>query len=234
MPGPERREMPAGFADDAKVMKLKDLRAKYGAGASTLKRWCDACQREPQLERRTVPADFVAMAQTMTLRQLAAHYSANKRTIGKWLTQHGMSKAHKKWLPANIDELMKGRLITEVAAELGLNRNTLSDMLRRERPDLYDAARQRGIRSSAAYRRTTVGQIVLKPMRTTVAPAPIMSQADLAMRWLQRVGVCYPLRVYGRNLPGYRFMGRLWQADELVAEAKRRGWQPDTWPRLAA
>jgi hypothetical protein len=41
------------------------------------------------------------------------------------------------------------------------------------------------------------------------------------------------LRIHDKNLQGYRFMGRVWQDEELIAEAERRGWCLDEWRRVA-
>jgi hypothetical protein len=71
------------------------------------------------------------------------------------------------------------------------------------------------------------------PSRATVGTEQAMPKttADLAMRFLQRFAPCYPRRVFNPKMDGYIFKMRpgVLTADEIVAEAEKRGWRVDSW-----
>lgn len=96
-------------------------------------------------------------------------------------------------------------------------------------------ARSDGGKQGANKRHDHRKQPQLRQINSDMSDQRPMSQADMAMRWLQKFGVCYPRRIHGDQYGGYVFSlcQTVLTGDELVAEAKRRGWQPYALPVAA-
>lgn len=234
----DARPMPADFAGNARIMTQRELCQLYGAGTGVVRRWLTEA-RISRSKQRPMPADFFKNYHRMSWEDLQAHYACSAHTMGRWVKQLGLAKSVGRYcLPPNIAELCETHNLTSLARELGWDVTTVKRRLRVDRPDLYDMAQSNGVQQAGQQKKriSTPGHFAMKPMCARIEHHGVMSEADKAMRYLQRYGFgsCYPLRIYGKTLPGYRYMGRVWQDDELIAEAKRRGWKPDGWRELAA
>lgn len=252
------RPAPSDFAEHAAAMTDIELCAHYRAGIYVVRRW----REEAGVKRdraRAMPDDFATVANTMTTEQLMRHYRARHAIVKRWLADIG-EKREKRLLrapvPADFMAQCKINGKTRLRAIYKCSERQIEYWLQEAGDSARalvatagaramveagrrNAALQKAARQAAAKDAPKRNPVAMKPtgwklpVMKDVQTLPV-SKADQAMRWLQRKGPCYPLRIYGANLPGYRFAGRLWQADELIAEAERRGWQPDAWRSVAA
>jgi hypothetical protein len=245
-----RRPMPDTFADECDKVDVETLRLKYQAGYSTIKRWMQECGKGPKPREKPVPADFAEKAAVMGHAELRKLFHASGPVIVRWLAQIGVSKSNRRALPANIDDIAEGRNIRQIARLLDWNEVVLRNLLKRERPDLYIKARAVGRMMNTVAARAVAqrkaAQQAKKPAKTGVVKLPRVrvaiirdqaeprTTADHAMRWLQRIGPCYPSRIINPVLDDYCFRGVRMTGTQLVAEARRRGWNPDAWREVAA
>lgn len=253
------RTTPSDFAEHAVTMTERELCAHYCTGPYVVRRW----REETGVRRdrmRAMPDDFVAVAKTMTIEQLMRHYRARHSLVKRWLSDIGQ-KGERRLLraPVPADFLIQCKLNgkTRLRVVYQCSERQIEYWLQQAGEQARalvaaagaramveagrrNAALQKAARAAAAKDAPTKrNPVAMKPTGWKLplvkdAQTSPVTRADQAMRWLQRKGPCYPLRIYGANLPGYRFSGRLWQADELIAEAERRGWQPDAWRSVAA
>jgi hypothetical protein len=203
--------------------------------------------------KRDVPPDFMAHARK-SLKEICAIYGCGDRTARRWRVMCGVYKqnSRKQPFPANIAELCAQYSLREVARQIRWNGDTLRARLKLEYPELHAMASANGhLRRAEAGRAASQAmnrprQPVPKAMRRPPIKLPRLGitanndqvqpvkKADKAMRWLQRFGPCYPRRVILPALDDYSFKGCIMTADEIIAEAERRGWEPDAWRKVAA
>lgn len=84
------RPMPEGFAADAYEMAFNDLKVKYRAGTSAVKRWRREVAGPPQ-GPLPPPDDFLWLAESLCRRQLGFHYRVGFRQIETWVRETGAS-----------------------------------------------------------------------------------------------------------------------------------------------
>jgi len=212
---------------------------------------------EPSPRRRPIPDDFMQVAANMTWLELKEHYRTGERTLHRWMNETGIAQTRKRRpLPDNIAELAKTMCMAEIARHCGWKATTLRERLAKELPQVYAMAanngydRQRqGARIAGALRQLHAERMPkpvekripaargpryrYTPSKATVGTEQTMPKttADLAMRFLQRFAPCYPRRVFDARYDGYIFKMRpgVLTADEIVAEAQKRGWRVDSW-----
>jgi hypothetical protein len=254
------RPAPSDFAEHAITMTERELCAHYRTGPYVVRRWRD----ETGVKRdrmRAMPDDFVAVAKTMTIEQLMRHYRARHSLVKRWLSDIGHT-GEKRLLrapvPADFLAQCKMNGKTRLRAVYQCSERQIEYWLEQAGDQARalvaaagaramveagrrNAAMQKAARAAAAKDAPKHNPVAMKPTGWKLplvkdAQTSAVTRADQAMRWLQRkVPYCYPLRVTcGGNIPGYRMLSRVWQADELIAEAERRGWQPDAWRSVAA
>ena len=161
----------------------------------------------PPMPKAPIPADFNDMCRSMSKTQLVAHYGRSMRLISRWIDE---SPAYvKAWVAEN------GKRACSLAGKRG-------GVKPRQKPDVGErVVKLRAPRSPAGQR---------NPLPTQAAA---VTDADKAMRWLQRYGPCYPMRIHVKALDDYMIFGRRMPASAVVDEAKRRGWNPDAWRQVA-
>lgn len=124
------------------------------------------------------------------------------------------------------------------------SRKTINRWLEKQPQSVRDAVLENGQRrrdqaasvggKNMARNRGNGGQPFLKPMQSKINSHPIISREKQAMRYLQRYAPCYPRSVHHSILEGYLFRGIAMTGAEIIAEATKRGWNPDAWRELAA
>lgn len=248
-----KRPVPDTFADDARVMTRLQLRLKYVAGYSTIDRWVAEVGQVVRPRLKPVPADLTAeVAAVLSTEVIAQRYDVHVTVARRWVQELGLNKCQRFDLPANIAEIMAENTVRSGAKVLGVHEGTLRRLLRRDRPDLHKLALRNAAvmlaERNAAMKRVAhdvLRQEPAKPRKLMPRapsgqrqPVPCQStpktRADMAMRWLQRFGPCYPMSVHLKALDDYMILGRRMSAAAVIAEAERRGWQPDAWRQVAA
>lgn len=201
--------------------------------------------------RRPMPADFPEKAR-MPACHLKKLYRCSDRVIIRWREELGINHVPRGRLmpwPDNLAELCQKYSLREMAKELGWPADTLRHRLKKEHPALHVIACKTGERkrveagraAAEASRKPKPPSSPLKPktcgwklpMRPDVQTAP-KCRADDAMRYMQRFGPCYPMRVINKVLDGYSFRGIRMTGPQIIAEAQKRGWNPDAWREIAA
>ena len=162
----------------------------------------------PAQPKKQRPDDFEQRCRWMNKTQLKKHYAVSLLIITRWIEESPPHVA--EWVRAN------GRDACIQLGALGGRAKKIAVGITEKKPRFYPARRPAGQR---------------QPVPCQVAP---MSRADMAMRWLQRFGPCYPMRIHLKALDDYMILGCRMPAAAVIAEAERRGWQPDAWRSVAA
>jgi len=220
------RPAPADFVRLAGTMKYEEARVFWGAGAATLMRW----SRETGVKigkkiKHVWPDDLAEIAEGKTIPQLAKALRWADETVRRRLEIEHPEIYARCRANARKDRPMPA----DFPARCGtMTRNALKKHYHCASDTLSIWFKQAGLRPAPARKAFHIGPKPPKPVQEGA-----LSRADLAMRYLQRFSQCYPLRIHRKDLQGYRFMGRAWQDEELIAEAERRGWCLDEWRRVA-
>jgi IS30 family transposase len=112
--------------------------------------------------------------------------------------------------------LKQGMTMTSIASLEAVHPGTVRHRIKTRRPDLYAIAK--------ANARATLGAGSLKARQRKESEQEVLEKVTKAMRWLQRDGVCFPMRVRERGAKDYFFKGNRISASEILKEAKSRGW----------
>lgn len=88
-----RRAMPDDFAQVARGKSVKQLRAHYQAGASTVARWLAQSGIKPIRAHHVMPHDLATRAQSMSIADMARHYGIPPSTLRKMLKRVGIKAA---------------------------------------------------------------------------------------------------------------------------------------------
>lgn len=236
-----RRPVPADFAEVYGTMPRHELAAHYKCSNRKITEW--AQELGVKNAKRPVPADFAQRHAELTNKALRAHYQATSSTITRWIREAGVSKQNVFKLPPDIDELVAGHSYITLAEALGCGRDALRNRIMRDRPDLHAVivatSRHLAAIAGAEARRKLIATrripISAPKIKVTRATDNASTQADLARAYLQRFGPCYSAKFSAQpQRGGYFFKGLHYTDQALIAEAKRRGWEPDAWRRLAA
>ena len=186
-----------------------------------------------------IPASFARDCKTLTVAELAVRHGKSERTIGRWRAFLGLCKKPiaPDDLPEDVEELAQFMSIKGMASHYGWGKDTFRTALKRLRPDLCKIAAANGVEERRAAGRTggkdAAKAAKLKRLAERRAKGgnvalvrPPEEKAVLAMSYLRPWGSCYPLKVRYPERDGYWFYGREWTDEQLIAEAKRRGWVP--------
>jgi len=88
-----RRPIPDDFAQVARGKSVKQIRAHYQAGASTVARWLAQSGIKPIRTHHAIPADLASRAQTTSVADMARHYGFPPSTLRKMLKREGIKAA---------------------------------------------------------------------------------------------------------------------------------------------
>lgn len=202
--------------------------------------------------RRPMPDGFCEDARRMIQRDLAIKYQTSSRSIQRWLDQCGIERKKRPYvhlgLPENIEALCAEFGIKDIARKTGWSEDVIRTRLKRDRPELHAMAVANGYAKRAAMgngRKKNETPRVKPPKRppprlpktyVSVGEEQVRAKTavDKAMRWLQRYGVCYPMRVHNPKLTDYIFKGKRMTGEQILQEAIDRGWRVDDWKEIAA
>ncbi len=137
-----KRPIPSDFCAIAPTMYLKDLKAHYKCGYSTLAKWLDRTGLKTlRPVSRHVPEDFAKVAPTMLLEHLMKHYGCHRETIKRWAAETGVQPAkgfrrtpppprQPKSPPADFAEIAPTMLARDLCIHYQTGRHTLRRWLR--------------------------------------------------------------------------------------------------------
>jgi hypothetical protein len=222
------RPAPADFVRLAGTMKYEEARVFWGAGAATLMRW----SRETGVKigkkiKHVWPDDLAEIAEGKTIPQLAKALKWADETVRRRLEIEHPEIYAKCRVNARKDRPMP----PDVPARCGtMTGNALKKHYHCASDTLTIWFKQAGTRPAPARKAFHIGPKPPKPVQEGA-----LSRADLAMRYLQRVGygACFPLRVRKSGMSGYRYLNRNWTDEELIEEARRRGFEREERRRAA-
>lgn len=129
-----------------------------------------------------------------------------------------------------------GANVTELAEKFEVSVRTMPGWLKEMDPKLFEKARDNGNAYKWTHGQRKASQkaamLYAQEKRARAArerllnPAPVVDLCGVtkAMRWLQRYGVCFPMRVRERSAKDYFFKGNRISASQVLEEATSRGW----------
>jgi hypothetical protein len=213
--------LPADFVEVAATMTWLALKEHYRCGERTLHRWMLESNVSQTRKRRELPDNVAELAKTMCVSEIAEAIGWKRSTLRERLAKE-QPKIYAMAVNNGYDRQREGQLKGAAANKLKAERHPR--IVEKRKP----AAR--GPRYNYTPSRATVGTEQAMPKTT----------ADLAARFLQGYAPCYPRRIYDPKFPhgssgpqydGYIFKMRpgVLTADEIVAEAEKRGWRVDSW-----
>lgn len=258
--GRNRREVPADWHIMAPKMTQLQAAEHYQCGKQRIVRWMRQtgimCGQIAPNCKKYFPPNIAELAhgQTVTtlseklgwsasaLRQrirrefpdLHAHLVENGKEYTRAATMERMRGNDRfcRPIPDDFAQAMRTLSRKELAQRYRAHQNTISKWVAAMPADVVAEYRNKGrARATAAIK----GAFALKNLSAAGnLQADAKTEADKAMRWLQRYGPCYPMRIYNKALDDYSFRGIRMSGQALIAEARKRGWNPDAWREIAA
>lgn len=258
--GRNRREVPADWHIMAPKMTQLQAAEHYQCGKQRIVRWMAEtgikCGRLAPNCRKDFPANITELAEGQTIPSLAEKLGWSASTLRGRIRQefpdlhrqlvengrHHISEATaermkgsrflRRPIPDDFAQAMRTLSRSELAQRYRAHEKTISKWVAAMPADVVAEYRNKGrARATAAIK----GAFALKNLSAAGnLQADAKTEADKAMRWLQRYGPCYPMRIYNKALDDYSFRGIRMSGQALIAEARKRGWNPDAWRELAA
>lgn len=249
-----QRPLPDDWREVAATMTPRRLVVHYRTSYRTIKRWMMECPVDTAGGRRgcgaPVPDDWTDIAPRMTKPLLRKRYRVADLTLERWIAESGVDvlRPYRAPMPEGFYDVARGSTFAELMRHYRRDLTTIKrwlvdapDWVKAGMEEARRAACQAGAKAGAASARKAKAATQLKPktsgwklpMRPDVQAAPTC-RADEAMRYMQRFGPCYPLRVLNKVLDGYSFRGIRMTAAQIIAEAEKRGWNPNAWREIAA
>jgi hypothetical protein len=206
---PNRRPMPADFAEVAPGKNVRQLQMIYQAGGKAVSRWLIEAGFPPRNHgnhKMFLPSNIAELCEAYGVREIA-------RMIG-WSCDTLRAKLKKERPDLHAKAVANG--IAKRSANAYANAEKAS-----KKAKLVQVAKRR---ASPLYK------IQIKRHDDAA-----IKEADKARAYLQRFGPCFS-DAYSANpgRGGYWFRGNHFETDALIAEAYRRGWKPDGWREIAA
>lgn len=234
-----RRSMPADFAERSAGKSLNQIISMYGCGASVAVRWRRELSGEvpvrlsPGPDRRPMPDDFAQHA-LETNKMLAERYRATGGTIKRWREQIGV-KVNDPSAPVEVPQGFR-----LVAPELTMQE--LRQRYRRSEAIIYRWCRQASVQLRTIRKKTDKAQRPSLGGMGRAKPAPLnqhrdMTHAGQAADYLRRFGPvvrCNAGGQYDPTGPCWRRGSTILSADEVIARARRQGFNPDAWREVRA
>lgn len=232
------RPLPADFAEVARAgASISEMRARYGAGTFVVNRWIAQIGGKPRAKRvllpRSIPEDFPIHAATETVDQLMKRYGCGTVAIARWrreaLAAGTLTRSARDLKPLPDD-------FAAAAANL-----TDRDVLERyaiSKPTLRKWCAKAGVvlRKAPRIPPPNLGGMG-RPKAAPFAAHRDHSRAGQAADYLRRYGPVIRCKADGTFDPKgdhWRRGAAILTADEVIARARRNGWNPDAWKDLAA
>jgi hypothetical protein len=233
-----RRPMPDDFADMAAKMASRALQHHYGAAPSTVTRWrselADGQDSAAPVVLRPMPEDFAEHAHERNL-DLTQRYKCGTRSLARWRAALGvvMHSPHEPVpVPAGFRLVAPEHTRKELRERYGRSDRIIARWLGQEgvtcrRPD-RPAPPSPAKKSAAPERR--------KFQMTPLAIKRDHSRAGQAADYLRKFGPITRCNADGRFDPEgdhWRRGSSILSAEDIVARAIAKGWQPEGWRRVA-
>lgn len=206
------------------------------------------------MTKSKIPNEFAEVAQTMSNAELAERYGVAENTVTNWRRKCGLARSRRRVIPDNIAEMAKTMTLKDLAHACGYGEGSrLGERLRCMGLDAVyqqalrnsDNERRVQLLKRNIARRGTGKKAEVEVKKPNLPRQPIkwnamklnvnermerdhmVTRIQLAMRFLQwkGPGACFPMSVREAGAKDYWYIGRRWSAEELMAEAARRGWK---------
>lgn len=217
------RSMPADFKERAPTMSLDQIRREWRIGYKRARQWLAMAghPREAQ-HRRGMPEGFAAVAESWTSARLQRHFQITEYLVLQFRKQLGISVRH-RGTAIEIPEGFAAAALSVPAPLLAERYGISTSLARKWRFRL-------GIRPNfkRQYRRDGSTKVRAPAARSTI---------DMAARHLGRICPTYRCRENGQADPTgdfWRYGRVVLTPDEMIERAKRHGYEPDAWRKLAA
>lgn len=251
------RPVPDDWQMVAPHMTQPELAKHYRTSYRVIKRWVKETSVATSGTQTVMklPDNLEELAQVHSFRTLAAllkrspdrlrqRVRIERPDLFEIMAQNGQRNvmaANSIPMPAEfVEACFAGMSRAKLSIDFGVSNTVISRWLNEAGPDAkraVDAAAKEAIRAAAvASGKKARGTFALKPLCKDNIQRAAVGQVEQAMRYLQRFGACYPRNVHHPILEGYTFVLKpgVLTGDQIIAEAKRRGWNSDAWRELAA
>ena len=250
-----RIPLPADFAEHAHK-KNGEIRAIYGICLTVLYRWraeagLPARRHSGGRKPREIPADLAELAPRMVMKQLTRHYGLHRNVLKAMLERIGVKAKTfnpiRYETPADFADRAKVMTAHALSKHYGVD----SKVVRRwcdeagvqpqrkpaAKPKAPKQAREPKPKPAQRPRRVVSGGMSLATMQVAIPPAHDGSLAARAAEYLRRRDAVFRCDEAGK--PDHKgalwfTCSRTWTADELIARAEAKGWDPHAWERIAA
>lgn len=235
------RQMPAGFAEDARVMNNSQLHEKYRARWSTLKRWRDELGIAPPTSKIVIPDNIEELSRTMTVAEIARHcgyqsadsfrrrFMAENPAAYAMARRNGLALSIKRArelgksnvvIPEGFAAKARGMSVVEAARHYGVRTERIRTWSRAIGNGLPEAMAANGAEASkraAAARRKEIAE--------KKAARPDVTLAEKVMTHIRRATrfIVHSDRIYGGSGDVYYVGNRKMDWDGLMAVAQRYG-----------
>jgi transposase len=248
------RPLPSDFAEHA-TKRSVELKRMYGVKAdSVIKRWRKEVGIRGLPSRfKSAPADFAEQAAKLTRRGLRMHYGTSWRLIDRWTEETGCQPVVNETpipvleVPEDFAAVAPTKSLTELTkhyrrgvktVKRWLAETGVAPLVPKPGPRTKRKYAPRAPKPAPEPRVKSVKGRVILPAAARQA-APLIGRENEAAQHLRRHFPC----VFRCTKSGTADQkGSLWRVgnaqpltpDELLAKARRWGWDPDAWQRIAA
>lgn len=247
------RPIPADWADVAPRSTQLELMAHYRCSDKCVRRWmAESGVNTKGANRRVWPANIEQIAEGKSVTDIARAIGWSRNTLDQRLkaeypelhakavalgvSQHAGAVAVRREVPDGFEAMCGKMSVSQLAMHYRASTVTVRKWLD-VRP--HCAARVDMVASrnmAMAAKRARRQRYAHAPSKPQVGSEQVqaVTHVQQAMRYLQRYAPCYPRSVHHPILEGYLFRGVVMTGAEIIAEATKRGWNPDAWRELAA
>jgi transposase-like protein len=210
--------MPPDFPAYILAHKVKEARARFGIGSSTLRRWVIEAGLHAEIAARSktgsppraVPVDFADHAAHESNEQLRERYRASTALVSRWRKLTGIAPDLRRiQIPADFASRASRMSVAETARHYGVGEGTV----------------KRWRDETGAKFKSWSGWKFNRP--APVAHHGADDLAGRAQRHLQRIGPVF------KHRGGFSVFGRQMSDEEMIALARAKGFQPDEWRKVA-
>lgn len=245
-----RRPVPDDWHQIAPKFSQWALMNRYSASSLTVKRWVlqTGVKLSTYEHNRPLPDNLETIAVGHTFKSLAGLLGRGDTQLRKML-----SATHPALYAQLVENGRKAMLTAarpipgdfRVSVRAGLTRSKLCDLyscsetvLRRwlniAGPEYIRMVNEAGAAAIVRNGRNSRQRYAHAPSKPQVGSEQVqaVTHVQQAMRYLQRYAPCYPRSVHHPILEGYLFRGIAMTGAEIIAEATKRGWNPDAWRQI--
>jgi hypothetical protein len=186
-------------------------------------------------DARPMPADFAEIAPTRRVVDLAAHYGCARAAVYRWLADAAIAppeRHDKRKVPADFRERAQSSSKAALGRHYSIHVKVIERWLRETgvRPQRGTPGRKAAPQPSRVH--------TFNKQAPRRAAAPLAGRDEEAAQYLRRR---FPSVHHCTESGAADPKGKFWRvglkvltAEDLVAKAQARGWDPDEWRRIAA